>query len=320
MATSKARVLPHVKAFSPWQAEDLPDLSGKLFVITGANSGIGFEAAKTLAKAGGDIVLACRSVAKAEVAAKALRQAYSTEISTLELDLGSLDSVRKAADELRSRHGKIDALINNAGIMQTPQLKTEDGFELQVGTNHLGHFLWTGLLIDLVEKAKGRVVVVSSLVHKFNALNLEDYMSEANYTGMGAYTQSKLSNLMFAFELDKRLRESGMAATCIACHPGYSSTNLQSTGPSGFWPYLYKAMNFLMAQEADQGGMPTVFAAAAPEAERGAYYGPQKMAEYRGPVGNAKVAEHALNQGQWKSLWQLSESLVDFKWSLKAAS
>ncbi|WP_256368451.1 MULTISPECIES: SDR family NAD(P)-dependent oxidoreductase [unclassified Ruegeria] len=220
-------------------------------------------------------------------------------------------SVRKAAEELRGRVTKIDGLINNAGIMMTPQEKTVDGFDLQMGANHLGHFLWTGLLLDLVEAAEGRVVVLSSIVHKQTPLDLDDFMTDKNYTSVKAYAQSKLANLMFAFELDRRLQAAGSKAICVAAHPGYTDTNLQSTGPTGFMKGLLAVMNKLVAQRPEAGAYPTVLAAVRNEAKRGAYYGPTKMGDTRGPVSDAKVNEHALDREKQRKLWAKSEQLVD---------
>ncbi len=296
--------------FKDWKPSQLPNLKGKRYVITGGNSGIGFEAAKLLGEAGADITIACRTLSKGERAKKALEKTISGQVDIVQVDLSRLASVRQAAEEVRARHAAIDGLINNAGIMQTPKQTTEDGFDLQMASNHLGHFLWTGLLLDLVEKAKGRVAVVASLVHKFGPLQLDDLMSEKKYDPTRAYGQSKLANLMFAFELDRRLKASGHDAICVACHPGYSSTNLQSTGPSGFFNLLYKVMNPLFAQPARNGAIPTVLAAAGVEAKRGAYYGPQSMSEARGRVSDAAVADHALDQDASRQLWEMSEQLV----------
>ena len=304
--------------FTDWKPSRLPDLAGKTYVITGANSGIGYEAAQILGENGGNIVMVCRSRAKGEDAQKRLAATSKGKVDLILMDLSDLSSVRRAAEELRTRHTKIDALINNAGIMMTPQQKTVDGFDLQMGANHLGHFLWTGLLLDLVEAAEGRVVVVSSLVHKYNPLDLDDFMSDQKYTPMKAYGQSKLSNLMFAFELDRRLRASNSKAISVACHPGYTDTNLQSTGPTGFMKPLLAVMNKIMAQRTNAGAIPTVLAAAGSEAQRGAYYGPQNRGEFRGPVGDALVSDHALDRDAQRRLWDMSEKLVDFEWPLSS--
>jgi NAD(P)-dependent dehydrogenase (short-subunit alcohol dehydrogenase family) len=302
--------------FSNWTADRLPDLTGKLYVITGGNSGIGFEAAKHLGKAGADVVLACRSVPKAEDAARELRQQVEGQVDVVQLNLSDLASVRAAAEELRGKYQKIHALINNAGVMQTPEQKTADGFEMQFGTNHLGHFLLSGLLIDLVEAAAGRVATLSSIAHLSGEIHFDDLMGEKAYSPMSAYTQSKGANLMFALELDRRLQASGKKAISIACHPGYTNTNLQSTGPTGFFNFLYKITNPIFAQSGPDGALPTILAAAGIEAKRGGYYGPQKMGETRGPVGDAKVAAYVLNDETARKLWEESEELVGYTWIL----
>jgi NAD(P)-dependent dehydrogenase (short-subunit alcohol dehydrogenase family) len=300
--------------FSNWTAKQLPDLTGKTYVITGGNSGIGFEAAKHLGNAGGDIVLACRSVAKAEDAAKTLRTQVRGQVDVVQLDLSDLFSVRKAAEEIRAKFSKIDALINNAGIMQTPELQTADGFEMQFGTNHLGHFLLSGLLIDAVEAAAGRVVTLSSIAHLSGEIRFDDLMGRKRYSPMDAYTQSKGANLLFALELDRRLLASGRKAISIGCHPGYTNTNLQSTGPTGIFNFIYKFTNPLLAQSPPDGALPTVLAAAGTEAKRGGYYGPTKIGGLRGPVGDAKVAPYILSIDTAKKLWDESEKLVGYQW------
>lgn len=300
--------------FRDWTADKLPDLQGKTYLISGGNSGIGFEAAKMLGNAGGDILIAARNVEKGERAAAALTSETNASVKLVQLDLSDLSSVRNAAKETAKLTDKLDGLINNAGIMQTPQQKTADGFEMQLGTNHLGHFLLNGLLFELVKKAKGRIVTVSSIAHKFGELYLDDLMMKDNYTPSLAYGQSKLANIMYAFELDRRLKKAGSKVTSYACHPGYSDTSLQSTGPKGLLNNLYKIMNPLFAQPPEKGAIPTVLCAAGTEAVAGGYYGPQSMAECRGRVSDAQVAGKALNEADAAELWRQSEKLVDFSW------
>jgi len=308
----------HNSGFKNWTPDMLPDLKGKTYAITGANSGIGFEAAKYLGVAGADIVMVCRSPAKAATAQKSLAGQVKGKVDLVIMDLSDLSSVRKAAAEIRERYSKIDGLINNAGIMQPPQSKTVDGFDLQMAANHLGHFLLAGLLLDRVEAAEGRIVVVSSIAHKNGALNLEDFMSDIKHSPTRAYSNSKLSNLMFAFELDRRLQARGSKAICIACHPGFSYTELGSTGPKGLLKVVYKIIGPLMSQPSSKGAIPTVLAAAGMKAKRGGYYGPKKMAETRGPVSDAVVADHALDQAKQAALWEKSEELVGFVWDIPA--
>ena len=301
--------------FRNWKPDRLPDLAGKTFLITGGNSGIGFEAARYLGGAGGDLIIAARNPEKASRALAALKPNVKGNLDHVTLDLADLSSVRAAAEETRSKVSKLDALINNAGIMQTPALKTADGFEMQIGTNHLGHFLLDGLLFDLVENASGRIVTVSSIAHKYGRMYLDDLMMTWNYSPTYAYGQSKLANMLYALELDRKLKSAGSRVTSYACHPGYSDTSLQSTGPTGFWKGMYKLTNALMAQPAAKGAIPTVLCAAGPEAVPGAYYGPTGMGESRGPVSDALVSEKALNEADAENLWQQSEALVDFSWN-----
>ncbi len=302
-----------------WTPDRLPDLNGKTYLVTGGNSGIGLETSRMLAAAGADVVIACRNPAKAKKAVARIVAAGAGIADSITLDLASMDSVREAAAEFRARYDRLDALINNAGIMQTPRTRTVDGFELQFATNHLGHFLLAGLLFDLVEKVDGRIVTVSSIGHRFGSIHPDDVMLHEDYTPTKAYTQSKLANVMFTLELDRRLRSSGSKVRSIACHPGYSATNLQETGPSGVLTCVYKVTNGLMAQSARKGAIPTVLAAAGVEARSGGYYGPRFMSETRGPVGNAEVAKHARDEKTARRLWELSEILVNFRWPVPQA-
>ncbi|MEM1397791.1 MAG: oxidoreductase [Pseudomonadota bacterium] len=299
---------------SNWTPDKLHDLEGRLYVITGGNSGIGFEAAKMLARRNADIVIAGRSVEKISKAADSLATVGSGVKSTLQIDLADLSSVKSAASELDSRTVKIDGLINNAGIMQTPKSLTKDGFELQFGTNHLGHFLWSALNFPLVEAVGGRIVTVSSIAHRYGRLNFDDLMLTQRYDPTTAYCQSKLANLVFAQELHRRLEATQAKAISVACHPGYSNTNLQSTGPGAGLTALYKLTNALFAQPARDGATPTVLAAAGDEAQAGAYYGPTGFREFRGPTGTATVSARARSGDTGNRLWAESERLLDCQW------
>jgi NAD(P)-dependent dehydrogenase (short-subunit alcohol dehydrogenase family) len=300
--------------FADWTPDRLPDLGGKQYLITGGNSGIGLEAAKMLGAAGANVAIACRNIEKAEHEVGHIAAVSKGLTEFLHLDLADLASVRKAASEVKERFNGIDGLVNNAGIMQTPQSVTKDGFELQFGTNHLGHFLWTGLLLDLIEAAAGRVVVVASIAHRMGRIHFDELMLRDNYDPTVAYCQSKLANLLFAFELDRRLHSAGSPAQCIACHPGYSATNLQSTGPTGFFRALYGFSNPLFAQSAYRGAIPAVLAAAGTEAQAGAYYGPQSFGGMRGRISDAVVAPKALDEEAAARLWRDSEELVGYRW------
>jgi NAD(P)-dependent dehydrogenase (short-subunit alcohol dehydrogenase family) len=300
--------------FRDWTPDQLPDLTGKTYLITGGNSGIGFEAARYLGKAGGTLLIAARNADKGAAAVNALSDETGNPVTLIQMDLADLSSIRSAVKDIKAKTKSLDGLINNAGIMQTPKSKTADGFELQLGTNHLGHFLLNGLLFDRVKAASGRIVTVSSIAHKFGRMYLSDLMMTNTYTPTQAYGQSKLANLLYAMELHRRLEASGSKVTSYACHPGYSNTNLQSTGPQGMFNGLYKVLNPLMAQPQSKGAIPTVLCAAGIEAVPGGYYGPQGMAEARGRVSDALVSSKALREDHAKDLWQQSEQLVDFSW------
>lgn len=297
-----------------WTPDRLPDLTGKRFLITGGNAGLGFEAAKMLATENANVVIASRNAARAKSAATELDRLGAGTIDAVSLDLSSLDSVRSAAADIRSLHDGLDAIINNAGVMQTPETRTADGFELQLATNHLGHFLLNGLLFDLVGKRAGRIVAVSSIAHRAGKIHFGDLMLERNYGATRAYGQSKLANLLYALELDRRLKAAGSKVSAIACHPGYAATNLQTTGPSGLMKGIYSVLNRTIAQSATEGAVPLVLAAAGTEAKSGGYYGPTGMGGARGPVGDAAVSDAALDQGAAARLWVESEKLVGFDW------
>lgn len=298
-----------------WTPDRVGDQTGKTVLITGGNSGIGLQAAKILAGKGADILLCARSEAKGQAAVDAVNAIGGGTARLVILDLADMASIQAAAKSVATLTDRVDVLVNNAGIMQTPELTTKDGFELQLGTNHLGHFLLNGLLYPLVEAADGRIVVVSSIAHKFGRLNLKDLMyANGGYTPTIAYGQSKLANIVYAFELQRRLDAAGSSVTAYAVHPGYSNTELQNTGPTGVLNLLYKPLNVLMAQPAEYGSYPTVLAATDPAAAPGGYYGPTGWQDARGPVGNSAVHPKALNEDKAANLWVQSEALVDFYW------
>lgn len=296
-----------------WTPDSLPDLAGKLYIITGGNSGIGLEAAKILAARNADVVIASRNPAKGAAAVETIQPLGSGKAQTLTLDLADMSSIRAAAKQAK-KLGTVSALINNAGIMQTPDQKTADGFEMQIGTNHLGHFLWTALMIGQVDPQEGRVVTVSSIAHRFGRVVLDDLNFEKRrYDPSQAYGQSKLANMLFGQELHRRLRAAGSNIKSVICHPGYSATDLQSTGPTGLLNFIYKFTNALMAQPAKLGAYPTVLAAAEPKATSGGYFGPTHFMDTRGPVGDCDVVPRGLDEEKAKGLWELSEELVGEK-------
>ncbi|MDJ0979533.1 MAG: oxidoreductase [Erythrobacter sp.] len=296
-----------------WTPEALDDLSGKTFLITGGNSGIGFEAAKILASRNADVVIACRNEAKGKAALAKIVNLGEGRCELLGLDLADGASIRAAAKEAGERFGAIYGLINNAGVMQTPRQKTKDGFEMQLGTNHLGHFLWTALMIGQVDGRGGRVVTVSSIAHKFGRIDFDNLMMEAGYDPSRSYTRSKLANLLFAQELHRRLEAAGSRIKSIACHPGYSDTALQFKGPTGLFKALYAVTNKVLAQPAKLGAYPTALAAADERAVSGGYYGPTGPFDARGPVGDAIIDDRARNEVTARRLWEMSEELVGEK-------
>ncbi len=301
-----------------WNVQQLDDLSGKRYLITGGNSGIGYEAAAHLRRANADVFIASRSASKGSEAAVRLSQITGGgAVEIINLDLASLDSVRDANDEIRRHTDGLDAVINNAGIMQTPQQQTADGFELQFGTNHLGHFMLNHLIFDLVAARSGRIVPVSSIAHlRAPGINFDDPMHANDYSATTVYSHSKLANIMYGLELARRLDAAASNVICATAHPGYSATNLQSTGPTGFFKLLYKVSNRLMAQSAADGAVPEVLAAAGNEARNGAYYGPTKRGDTQGPVGESRISDVAKNTHDASRLWALSEELLGIEWTI----
>ncbi|MEM1195774.1 MAG: oxidoreductase [Pseudomonadota bacterium] len=299
-----------------WTPEELDDLAGRTFLITGGNSGIGLEAAKILAERNAAVVIACRNPTKGKAALAKIVNLGEGRCELLELNLADSASIRAAAKEAGERFGAIHGLINNAGVMQTPKQKTKDGFEMQLGTNHLGHFLWTALMIAQVEKDAGRIVTVSSIAHKFGRIDFDNLMLDRGYDPSRSYTRSKLANLLFAQELHRRLETAGSKIKSIACHPGYSDTSLQFTGPTGLFKALYRVTNAVMAQPARLGAWPTVLAACDERAVSGGYYGPTGLFDARGAVGDAIIEKRARDQAVAKRLWEVSEELVGEKFSL----
>lgn len=290
---------------------DTPDVTGQRFLITGGNSGIGLEAARALAKRGGHVIIAGRTPAKIDAAqADVASHAPGAQVDTLRLDLSDLDSVRAAAQEAIERFSAIDVLVNNAGVMGIPRTLSAQGYELQFATNHLGHFALTGLLLDHITR---RVVNVASIYHKQGTLNLEDLQGERSYKPFVAYAQSKLANVLFTFELARRLKTHRPDLLAIGCHPGYSATNLQGVGPqmegSAFKGAVMKFFNATVAQSAAAGAWPTLLASAG-DIQNGDYVGPQRLFEMRGPVGRAQVASQAKDEAAQRALWERSEELT----------
>jgi NAD(P)-dependent dehydrogenase (short-subunit alcohol dehydrogenase family) len=293
-----------------WTTNDIPDQTGRTAVITGANTGLGYETAAALAAKGAHVVLAVRNTDKGQAAADLIsRRSPGASVAVQELDLTSLASIRAAAEQLRAAHDSIDLLINNAGVMFTPRSTTKDGFELQFGTNHLGHFAFTGLLLDHIVAAPGsRVVTVSSVGHRFarNGIRFDDLQWEKDYSRVGAYGQAKLANLMFTYELQRRLRGTGTIAA--AGHPGGSRTELTRNLP----PLLGAVTKLAepLFQPAEMGALPQLRAATDPGVIGGQYFGPDGFGEQRGypvVVASTRVSHDIAAQ---KRLWTVSEELT----------
>ncbi|MET0700850.1 MAG: SDR family NAD(P)-dependent oxidoreductase [Mycobacterium sp.] len=292
---------------SNWTTADIPDQTGRTAVITGANTGLGFETAKALADKGAQVILAVRNLDKGRSAADLIaRRSPGAQVTLQELDLTSLASIRAAADELRSRYDSIDLLINNAGVMWTPKSTTEDGFELQFGTNHLGHFAFTGLLLDRLLPVEGsRVVTVSSLGHRILAdIHFDDLQWEHSYHRVRAYGQAKLANLLFTYELQRRLANHG-TTLAAAAHPGGSDTELARHLPDFLAPVFS-----LVSQSAAMGALPTLRAATDPGVLGGQYYGPDGFEEMRGYPKVVASSDKSHDLGLQQRLWAVSEELT----------
>jgi NAD(P)-dependent dehydrogenase (short-subunit alcohol dehydrogenase family) len=287
-----------------WTAQDIPQQDGRTFVITGANSGIGLEAARALGAAGAHVVVACRDTSKGEHAVAEL----DGDFDVRRLDLADLSSVHAFADALDC---DVDVLINNAGVMAVPRAKTVDGFELQLGTNHLGHFALTGLLLARI---RDRVVTISSQAHRTGRINFGDLQSERHYQRWIAYGQSKLANLLFMMELQRRLDAAGSPLRSVAAHPGYSATNLQFHTQS-IQDQLMGVANKLIAQSAAMGALPTLYAATA-DVPGAAYIGPDGLFEQRGHPKLVDMSGAAKNADNARRLWELSEELTGVSFAL----
>lgn len=294
-----------------WTAQDMPEQEGRVVVITGANSGIGYESALALARKGALVVMACRSLDKAARAREdLLARVPDASLDLLELDLGSLQSVRDFAAAFQAKYDRLDILMNNAGIMATPYGTTTDGFELQLGTNHLGHFALTGQLLSKLEQTpKSRIVTVSSYANLGGWINFDDLQSEKRYNGWLAYCQSKLANILFALELQRKLAAVQTDVLSVAIHPGHAVTNLQTHPANAMDRLILPLANASMGQPAELGATYQLYAATAVDVQGGEFYGPKYL--LRGKVVRARLTARARNQKVASRLWQLSEKLTD---------
>jgi NAD(P)-dependent dehydrogenase (short-subunit alcohol dehydrogenase family) len=306
-----------------WTEADIPDLSGRTAVVTGANTGLGLQTSRVLAARGAHVVLACRNLDKAGHAARQIAAASpGASTSTVRLDLTSQSGVRSAAGEIRARFPHLDLLVNNAGVMEVPYQRTEDGFELTLATNHLGPFALTGLLLDRLA-AGARIVTVSSIGHLDGVIDFGDLQSERHYDPDQAYSQSKLANLLFTYELDRRLRAAGATVTAIACHPGVVYTDLFATRSRGQQFLLSPAMrviNFWAVQNVRMGALPALRAATDRSARGGEYFGPRRYGLRRrfftGYPAVVDSSPRSHDEADQARLWQVSEQLTGVSYAL----
>jgi NAD(P)-dependent dehydrogenase (short-subunit alcohol dehydrogenase family) len=294
---------------SNWTADRIPDQTGRTFVVTGANSGLGYVTTRDLARRGAQVVMAVRNEAKGKAALETLlAQQSDAKLEVRHLDLADLDSVRAFADGIT----EVNVLVNNAGVMMPPRSLTKQGFESQLGGNHLGHFALTGLLLDrLRTAADARVVTVSSTLHKRGSIHFDDLNGERKYSPTDFYAQSKFANVLFALELDRRLRAGAIPIRSLLAHPGYSATNLQSTGPTGIMKQLGKIGNKLIAQSMDMGALSQLRAATDPNVESGQFYGPNGRGESKGFPTLVQPVESAQDPETARRLWAVSEDLTE---------
>ena len=310
---------------TPWTVQDIPSLAGRTAVVTGTG-GIGYECGLALAGAGATVIFAGRNPAKgANAVSKVLGLHPSAAVRFELLDLASLASVHAFAERLRSSERKVDILINNAAVMALPKRQTtQDGFEMQFGTNHLGHFALTLLLLPLLRASDApRVVTVSSTANRIGRMRFDDLQAERRYSPMwGAYAQSKVANILFAAELQRRADAAGIPLTSNSAHPGFSSTDIIANGPGEGGPLsvFNKLLRPFFIQSAAHGALPELYAATAPEARGFEYYGPRDRFELRGPVGRAKIGRRAGNAVDAKRLWEISEQLTGVSFAAASAT
>lgn len=306
---------------SRWTAADIPDQSGRRAIVTGANSGIGLETAAALAAHGAAVTLAVRDADRGGRAADEIRRRHrDATVDVQALDLADLSSVRAFAD---GQEDPVDLLVNNAGVMAIPRRETADGFEMQLGTNHLGHFALTGLLLPrLAQRPGARVVSVASGAHRMGRMNFDDLMGERSYRSWSAYGQSKLANLLFTFELQRRLDAAGLPVAALAAHPGYAATNLQAVGPQMSGNRLQERamglLNRVVAQSPAMGALPTLYAATAAGLPGGSYVGPDGIGEMRGHPRLVSASSAATDPVAAQRLWTESERLTGVSYDLAA--
>ncbi|QKY20895.1 SDR family NAD(P)-dependent oxidoreductase [Halolamina sp. CBA1230] len=319
-----------------WDRSSISEQRGRTVVVTGANSGLGYEATAAFAGHGADVVMACRSLDRGRTAAEEIRESLADapawasapdagSLTVMELDLADLDSVASFADQFGERFDELHVLCNNAGVMAVPRGETEDGFERQFGVNHLGHFALTGHLLDDLRATDGetRVVTQSSGVHEQGEIEFDDLQGEESYDKWGAYAQSKLANLLFAYELDRRLAADDENVTSVGCHPGFADTNLQARGPkeagSTLRLWMMKAANALLGQSATQGALPMLYAATEDGIDGGEYVGPGGLLNMRGAPEIQESSAASSDEAAADRLWAVSEDLTGVEYDLPDA-
>ncbi len=307
-----------------WTESDVGNQVGRTVLVTGANSGIGWDATRVLAAKGAKILLSCRNPQRGEDAIRRLREIQpSAQAHFLHMDLADLDSVREAASRVQREHASLDLLINNAGLMATPQQRTAQGFEMQLGVNHLGHFALTGLLLPQLLRTPGsRIVTVSSNGHRPGHIHFDDLHWRRSYSPWAAYFQSKLANLLFTYELQRKLLAAGSTTAALAAHPGGSKTNLGNQNPGGFFnTLLVKSRPLIerfLLQSSAMGALPTLRAAVDPEARGGEYYGPNGIGEQMGHPVRVNSSRRSHDPETARRLWQVSEDLTGVKYDFTA--
>lgn len=302
-----------------WTTEDIPDQAGRLFVVTGANSGLGLATTRALASRGARVILAVRDEEKGRRAVAEISAAQpDAALEVRPLDLADLDSVRAFAAGMRADHPRLDVLVNNAGVMAPPRSLSAQGHELQFAANHLGHFALTGLLLDLLGGGHDpRVVTVSSIKHRQGRIRFDDLSGEHGYKPMAFYDQSKLANALFGHELHRRLTGAGSPVRSVLAHPGYTATNLQLAAPTGLMRFVFGRIgNPLLAQSPAHGALPQLYAATAPDVTGGDFFGPDGPAELRGAPTRVRLSPAATDPGTAARLWQLSEELTSVRFTI----
>jgi len=296
-----------------WDSDDIEDQNGRIAIITGSSSGIGYETARVLANKNATVIIAVRNLKKGNTAAEKIKaQSAQADVRVMELDLADLKSIRSFSDTFKKQYTRLDLLINNAGVMIPPYSMTSDGFELQLGTNHLGHFALTGQLIDLIRKTtKSRIVNVSSNAHKIGNINFEDLNWEKRkYNRMKSYGDSKIANIYFTYELTKRIDKVGKDPVVVASHPGWTATELQRH--TGFFNFL----NHFFAQDITMGALPTLYAAVGPDVKSGEYFGPSGFMEMKGYPKRVETNSLSKDKNIVEILWDVSEELTGVKFNL----